>query len=610
MIAMDMIPRPAQVGPPRAASGLCLMLLAVVLLGAPSAPAGTFYITDTADTTAPTSLRGAILEASRHGTHSTIYLGQPPGNARGKARPVPWVFHLTLPGDPTPVELGSAFNIMQGELTIIGAVSNVVIDATGTGNRVFRIYSNAKLTLENVTIKGGLPLIYYYPSGYYPTPPGVIAGDGGGIYNAGTLVLNNCSIRGNSSANYYFNDYWTRSGNGGGICNFGSLLMNNCQITANTCADGQNFGSLADGGSGGGVYNSGTLVMANCLVASNSCGGGGGGGDSVGFGAGGNGGSGGGIFNSGLTQVADCTIACNQTGNGGSGFIGGTGGDGGAGGDGAGICNMGELNLNTCTVSENVCRAGGSGGMGYFSGSGGAGGDGGSGGGIYNDGTLAAASCTIVNNLAGAGANGGNSELPISAGYYENPPIYSVPPAAASGGAGGSGGGILNDATNTAVSVRNTLLALNEANDPGLSGTNFFYGWEGETIETVIGADGAPGSGPDVGGAVTSAGFNLIGAADGSLGFTNRLHADQAGSVALSINPLLGPLQLNGGPTPTHALLSGSPAINQGNSFGIHVDQRGHHRPYKYPGIGFAPGGDGSDIGAFELDTSAPEIRK
>jgi hypothetical protein len=58
---------------------------------------------------------------------------------------------------------------------------------------------------------------------------------------------------------------------------------------------------------------------------------------------------------------------------------------------------------------------------------------------------------------------------------------------------------------------------------------------------------------------------------------------------------------MNGGPTPTHALLSGSPAIDQGNSFGVHTDQRGHHRPYNYTAIPNAPGGDGSDIGAFEM---------
>ena len=67
------------------------------------------------------------------------------------------------------------------------------------------------------------------------------------------------------------------------------------------------------------------------------------------------------------------------------------------------------------------------------------------------------------------------------------------------------------------------------------------------------------------------------------------------------INPHIGPLANNGGPTKTIALLSGSPAINAGNSalaeaYGITTDQHGAPR--------FPPGGDGMvDIGAYEVDT-------
>jgi hypothetical protein len=57
---------------------------------------------------------------------------------------------------------------------------------------------------------------------------------------------------------------------------------------------------------------------------------------------------------------------------------------------------------------------------------------------------------------------------------------------------------------------------------------------------------------------------------------------------------------MNGGSTPTHALLPGSPAIDQGNSFGFHKDQRGINRPFDDPLIPNAAAGDGSDIGAFE----------
>jgi hypothetical protein len=98
----------------------------------------------------------------------------------------------------------------------------------------------------------------------------------------------------------------------------------------------------------------------------------------------------------------------------------------------------------------------------------------------------------------------------------------------------------------------------------------------------------------------------LIGVADGSTGFVNGINSDHVGSIASSIYSQLGPLQMNGGFTNggftlTHALLPGSPAIDQGNSFGIRTDQRGDERPFNNPLAPNAPGGDGSDIGAFEL---------
>jgi Right handed beta helix region len=58
----------------------------------------------------------------------------------------------------------------------------------------------------------------------------------------------------------------------------------------------------------------------------------------------------------------------------------------------------------------------------------------------------------------------------------------------------------------------------------------------------------------------------------------------------------------NGGPTLTHGLLPTSPAVDAGNSFGLAGgDQRGLERPVDFLGIPNAAGGDGADIGAFEL---------
>ena len=74
----------------------------------------------------------------------------------------------------------------------------------------------------------------------------------------------------------------------------------------------------------------------------------------------------------------------------------------------------------------------------------------------------------------------------------------------------------------------------------------------------------------------------------------------------LTANPDLGPLQDNGGPTQTMALLPGSPAIDTGDSSGLSTDQRGDPRPVDFSGLPNAAGGDGADIGAFELQQTCP----
>jgi hypothetical protein len=105
------------------------------------------------------------------------------------------------------------------------------------------------------------------------------------------------------------------------------------------------------------------------------------------------------------------------------------------------------------------------------------------------------------------------------------------------------------------------------------------------------------GVGPDVNGAFVSLGNNLIGIGDGSTGLVNGANGNLVGSAAAPINPRLGALQDNGGPTLTHALLNNSPAIDAGNNTGAPAtDQRGVTRPRD---------GDGNgslivDIGAFE----------
>ena len=69
------------------------------------------------------------------------------------------------------------------------------------------------------------------------------------------------------------------------------------------------------------------------------------------------------------------------------------------------------------------------------------------------------------------------------------------------------------------------------------------------------------------------------------------------GGLVRAVNPLLGPLADNGGPSLTHALLSDSPAINTGNNATCEAtDQRGETRPLSST--------NQCDVGAFERETS------
>jgi cysteine-rich repeat protein len=106
--------------------------------------------------------------------------------------------------------------------------------------------------------------------------------------------------------------------------------------------------------------------------------------------------------------------------------------------------------------------------------------------------------------------------------------------------------------------------------------------------------------------------FNLIGDETGCDGLINGAN-DQVGTSGSPINPRLGPLADNGGPTRTHALLlapTPSPAIDAANSAGcfsndannaglLNTDQRGSPRPLDGGAAGPSP--DRCDVGAFEV---------
>src|SRR5438477_6229602 len=306
-----------------------------------------------------------------------------------------------------------------------------------------------------------------------------------------------------------------------------------------------------DGTQGGGIrnVNAGTVNITNCLFTSNY------------FTA---------IANSGTMNITGCTVTGNQSGNSSGG---------------GGIANGGIMTVTNSTVSNNFSPL--------------------TGGGIWNIGMLNVIRSTISGNTAYGdfGSNGGGIYNEITSGNM------NITGCTIAGNiSSGDGGGIYDGAR---MNVTNCTVSGNSSGQASSTGGSAIavgpYGGTVLNIKSTIAAlntnNSSASTGTDVSGFFTSAGFNLIGKSDGSTGFNAA--TDLTGTVAAPLNPKLGPLKNNGGPTYTMALLSGSPAIDKGTSNGLTgtltTDQRGvGYKRTINKSIANATGGDGTDIGAFE----------
>jgi len=152
----------------------------------------------------------------------------------------------------------------------------------------------------------------------------------------------------------------------------------------------------------------------------------------------------------------------------------------------------------------------------------------------------------------------------------------------------------ITHATQVVLGVNDCTIANNTGNSSGI--LSYAVGASRQTYVnltgTILANNGLQNLGQFIGNGgsanFNSNGYNLATDAPGAL--TNT--GDQVNK-----DPLLAPLALYGGRTPVHALRSGSPALDQGNSFG--VDQRSLSRSFDIAGI--ANAFNGSDIGAVEM---------
>jgi len=369
-----------------------------------------------------------------------------------------------------------------------------------------------------------------------------------------TVGISDVTLRnGNTRADPFTGDPGDK---GGSIYNAGGTLsLSNSVITSNL-SEGDGGGIVSEGslslnatvvsnndagdtsaGFGGGIHTNGTALITNSFITSNSAN------------------DGGGILVLGTATISQTTLSSNH-----SELIGGA------------IDNFGTAILVDSTIDGNSALVGG---------------------GIGNqESTLTLSNSTISNNVADSGGgviSGGQATL-------TNVTISGNEAATNGGGFGYVG------STSSGTHLLNTTVSGNSADadsdgygDGG--GVSVFNGDLGDlfTLKNTIVAGNVDTSGgaPDCAGNPVSNGHNLVQDVAGC-----SLGGDNTGNIT-GLDPLLGPLSMNGGTTATHALLSGSPAIDAGSGDcpPPATDQRGVSRPQD----GDVGGSAVCDIGSFEV---------
>ena len=357
---------------------------------------------------------------------------------------------------------------------------------------------------------------------------------------------------------------------GGGLYNAGTLTLTRSTVSGNSTVFGgglfnDNEGTLTITQStvssnstsdyGGGLYNTGTLTLTQSTVSDNS----------TGF-------HGGGLFNDGGTlTLTRSTVSGNDAGDGGGLFNeGGTliltastiGHNSVYAYDGGGLYNTGTLTLTASTVRGNTAP--------------------GSGGGLYNDpyGTLTLTHSTVR----------GNSGSYLGGGLWNVGTLTLTHSTVSGNTARSSGGGLWNEG-------RLTLTHSTVSNNRASVGGGLYNAYGTLTLTNSLIASQSAGGDCRNDGTIHSHGYNLD--SDGSCQLTAP--TDMPGT-----DPRLGPLQDNGGPTFTQALLPASPALDaipsgtNGCGTTLYNDQRWQARP--------EAAGGACDIGAYEVEVAGQAL--
>jgi hypothetical protein len=295
--------------------------------------------------------------------------------------------------------LQGTITLTSGELAITknldieGPGAALITVSGGNSSRVFDITPGIDATLAGLTISNGQVKAA-------STTSDVIL-FGGGIYNAGTLTLSNCTVTGNTAeadvtnSNGYLMLAYSY---GGGLFNNGTAAVTGCSFTGNTSSysfSSTGSSSLVSGvGHGGAIGNTGQLTLTNSTLDGNT-----------------SGGDGGGLYNSGQAAVTGCTFSNSKAGNGGGGtnipintevYGGGVDND------------RGTLTMANCTVANNQAVSG-------LNLAGASGRTISAGGGVYSLGELSLVNCTVSGNFITSLAQGSSFALSQGGGVCIDP---------------------------------------------------------------------------------------------------------------------------------------------------------------------------------------------
>ena len=259
-----------------------------------------------------------------------------------------------------------------------------------------------------------------------------------------------------------------------------------------------------------------------------------------------NGAAGGGIFSPGFVDISDSFIAGNYSRD-----------------HGGGVYTF-DLKVKYSIIDDNTTF--------------------GIGGGLYSIGNASITNSTIAGNSASLGGglvmNALNATLPTTL-------LSSTVSGNVAGKVGGAWVGDYNS-----VRVANSTIAFNYESNATKYGAGLFLYGPVDVESTIVSNNSYSGGTPpdDMGGNATAV---FLGA-NNLVGFSSV--PVPSGTIELE-SARLGPLASNGGSTPTHMLMSVSPAIDAGNDeANVAFDQRGTGYPRTI--------GAGTDIGAVELDTN------